>query len=772
MLGCSNKEELIGRNSYEFIAEKDRVRLMEDLWEVLEGGRPEENVAYTILAADGREFDAEISGALLRDSSGNAEGLIGVIRDVTERKRMVESLKESEELSRSLIEGATAGTYIVQDGKFQYVSPQFEQVAGYTSDEFLGANSLKYVHPDDREMVRKKAIENLKGQSSLPYEYRFICKDGRTLWILERVTSIEYRGRRAALGSIMDITERKWAEEELKVRREQLEQRTSQLLALQKVTASIQSTLDVKGVLQYVAEAMVVNLGYDHSLIMLLDEKKNVFRGTVFFTRGGSGLVGEVEKAVARALTELETPNIRDYSRTLDEALDGRAMIAHHLCEIAEPTLTREECNAVQELIGAKTIVNTPLFLRDRLVGSILVFTEREEVTEVELEPLWILADEAAIAIENARLYQESLTNAEKLRESKEKLRITFESIKDGIIVTDLEGRIVDVNEATLRMQGHSREELIGTDGLRFIAEKDRAAVMKNMKKALKDMGTATMEYRWVAKDGSEYDSEASAALLRDSSGNPVGLIFVVRDITERKLAEEELEKAMADLERSNRELEQFAYVASHDLQEPLRMISSYTQLLKQRYKGSLGDDADEFIAYAVDGARRMQEMIDDLLEYSRVGTRGKAFAQTSCKRVLDQALSNLKVSIEETGAVITHDPLPSVIADDSQLIQLFQNLVGNAIKFRGDKPPQVHVGVERKDSEWVFSVRDNGIGIDPEYHDRIFGIFQRLHGKGEYDGAGIGLAVCKKIVERHGGRIWVESELGKGATFYFTIPL
>ncbi|MEA1905911.1 MAG: ATP-binding protein [Euryarchaeota archaeon] len=241
--------------------------------------------------------------------------------------------------------------------------------------------------------------------------------------------------------------------------------------------------------------------------------------------------------------------------------------------------------------------------------------------------------------------------------------------------------------------------------------------------------------------------------------------------ITRRETAEGELKRTVTDLRRSNAELEQFAYVASHDLQEPLRMVSSYMQLLSRRYVGKLDSDADDFIGFAVDGAKRMQVLINDLLVYSRVGTRGKPFEPTNCEDVLNQVLSNLEVAIDESGAVFTHDLLPTVAADASQLTQLFQNLIGNAIKFHGDDPPLVHVAAERKGDEWEFSVTDNGIGIEPEYFERIFVIFQRLHGREEYSGTGIGLAVCKKIVERHGGRMWVESEQGRGATFCFTIP-
>ena len=234
--------------------------------------------------------------------------------------------------------------------------------------------------------------------------------------------------------------------------------------------------------------------------------------------------------------------------------------------------------------------------------------------------------------------------------------------------------------------------------------------------------------------------------------------------------ARQKLEESVAELGRSNADLQQFAYVASHDLQEPLRMVSSYTQLIARRYQGKLDADADEFIAFAVDGANRMQRLILDLLAYSRVNTAGRQFEPTAMETVLKAALNNLTNAVKESQAIITHDPLPAVMGDDKQLAQLFQNLLSNAIKFSGAQPPRIHISAKQTDGEWLFSVRDHGIGLDPQYADRIFVIFQRLHTREEYPGTGIGLAICKKIVERHGGRMWVESELGKGATFYFTL--
>jgi light-regulated signal transduction histidine kinase (bacteriophytochrome) len=245
----------------------------------------------------------------------------------------------------------------------------------------------------------------------------------------------------------------------------------------------------------------------------------------------------------------------------------------------------------------------------------------------------------------------------------------------------------------------------------------------------------------------------------------------VVLDIAARKRDEEALKRTAADLERSNKELEQFAYVASHDLQEPLRMVSSYTQLFAKRYKDQLDDKAEKYIDYVVDGAVCMQRLINDLLAYSRVGTRGKLMEPTDSHSVLGEALQNLQVAIDESRAIITNDDLPTLRADASQLGQVFQNLIANAIKFRGESPPRIHVSARDRGGDWFFSISDNGIGIDPQHEDRVFAIFQRLHTKQEYPGTGIGLALCKRIVERHGGKIWFESEPGKGSTFYFTIP-
>jgi PAS domain S-box-containing protein len=370
-------------------------------------------------------------------------------------------------------------------------------------------------------------------------------------------------------------------------------------------------------------------------------------------------------------------------------------------------------------------------------------------------------------AIESLRDITERKSTEEALRESEKKYRVLFETAKDAIFLSDEAGTFVDVNSAASLSLGYSRDELLKMSNKDVDADPIGYETFTKVRDGL--MKEAVFEVNHKRKDGTLVPVEISGKAI-ETDGSKI-FLAIARDITERKRADEKLKQTLADLKRSNTDLEQFAYVVSHDLQEPLRMVTSYVQLLSRRYEGKLDADANDFIGFAVDGASRMQTLIHDLLTYSRVGTRGKPLTPTDCEDILEQVLANLKLTIEDNCAVVTHAALPIINVDASQLNQLLQNLIGNAIKFHGDAPPHIHVSAEQKDGEWEFSVADNGIGIAPKFFDRIFVIFQRLHGRDEYSGTGIGLSVCKKIVERHGGRMWVESEPGQGATFYFTIP-
>jgi len=372
-----------------------------------------------------------------------------------------------------------------------------------------------------------------------------------------------------------------------------------------------------------------------------------------------------------------------------------------------------------------------------------------------------------------------------------------MDNIPDHIYFKDRESRFIRVNKA---MAGRFRLKYWGdavgkSDFDFFTAEHAQQAFDDEQQIIRTGKAMIDREEKETWPDESVSWVSTTKQCLLDRLGNTIGTFGLSRDITARKAAEQALADKAEELARSNRELEQFAYVASHDLQEPLRMIASYTQLLARRYQDKLDKDASEFIGYAVEGATRMQVLINDLLNYSRLGTRGKPFAPTDCNEVLTRALENLKITIEDAKATVKSSPLPEILGDGTQLTQLFQNLVSNAVKFSGDKPPEVHISAALKSipagrasstgpgpnpqsaienpqsKEWVFSVRDNGIGIEPQYFERIFVIFQRLHTREQYPGTGIGLAVCKKIVERHGGQIWVESSPGKGTNFCFTIP-
>jgi len=349
----------------------------------------------------------------------------------------------------------------------------------------------------------------------------------------------------------------------------------------------------------------------------------------------------------------------------------------------------------------------------------------------------------------------------------------TVESAPIAMVMVDLAGRITLVNRLTETLFGYDRDELLGQSGEILLPERSRVTPSGLRdgffhSAGVRRTGDECTLYG-VRKDGLEFAVEIGLSPIETSEGEFV--LSTIVDITERKRAEREMREKTADLARSNHDLEQFAYLASHDLQEPLRAVAGPLQLLQRRYQGQLDARADEYIGHAVEGAARMQALIEDLLTYCRTTRHENPIRLTECGQALDQALGNLTTAIEETGAQVSRGQLPTVPAIASQLALLFQNLVGNAIKFRRkDNPVRIQVGAEPQGDMWLLWVKDNGIGIDPQYLERIFLIFQRLHTRPEYPGTGIGLALCKRIVEHHGGRIWVESQPETGTTFFFTL--
>jgi len=371
----------------------------------------------------------------------------------------------------------------------------------------------------------------------------------------------------------------------------------------------------------------------------------------------------------------------------------------------------------------------------------------------------------------------------EALREVQEAFRSAFDEAPIGMALFSVDpgddGRLLQVNASLSEITGYTREELLrmSLHAVTHPLDQERELPLAE------DLISGTipnykLEKRFVRSDGAPMWVLHNVSTVHDASGRLLYGIAQVQDITERKRAEEglarvaaELEKRAIELERSNADLQQFAYVASHDLSEPLRMVSSYVQLLERRYSDQLDQDAHEFIEFAVDGVNRMQRLIEDLLAYSRVGTSEYRHERVDIGALVDDTLGGMRATVADTGAIVTHGELPAVVGDESQLRQLFQNLISNGIKFVQEGPPRIHVAAERQAHAWSFAVADNGIGIDPQHAERIFAVFKRLHGRDAYPGSGIGLSICKRIVERHGGRIWVEANEGGGSRFCFTLP-
>jgi PAS domain S-box-containing protein len=367
------------------------------------------------------------------------------------------------------------------------------------------------------------------------------------------------------------------------------------------------------------------------------------------------------------------------------------------------------------------------------------------------------------------------------LRDSEALYHSLVETLPICILRKDLQGHITFGNQTYSQVMGKPLAELVGKSDFDFFPKELAEKYVADDRRVIQTRQVFEDVEEHQRPDGSKRYMHVLKAPVIDARDAVVGTQTIFWDETARREAEEALAKTAAELKRSNRELELFAHVASHDLQEPLRTIASYTRLLARRYGTQLDSAAAEYIQFSVDGALRMQELLNDLLEYSRVNTRAQPLEAVDAEKVLADVCANLKLAIEEAGAIVTHDRLPVVMADATQLMQLLQNLIANAIKFRGPRRPAVHVGARPvgfppvdgrapHSPEWMFSVEDNGIGIEPAYYERIFVIFQRLHTRDEYPGTGLGLALCKKIVERHGGRIWVESTLGRGSKFFFTL--
>jgi PAS domain S-box-containing protein len=636
--------------------------------------------------------------------------LVAVARDITERKRIEDEVATSEAKYRSLVETASAGVATIDlKGEFVLVNKALCGMVGYSQKELIGSNFADFLYPDDGAQLLNLFAEGLASQNEHPtFEFRTIHRDGHIVWLCFSPVALVHENDTIGFSAIIHDITKRVQIEEA------LRQSEEKLKRYLESSPDLICVIDLKGTILFINKAAERVTGYS------------------------------AEELLGKRFLELPifTPEyLSKPPQLLEHDQAGRPT------EPSELELIRKD--------GSRVDVEISYLFTGSIIkgGKTEIIGIARDITERKL-------------MEKA------------LRQSEERFRNVLDNSLDMIYSLNLQtGKYEYVSPSSKRMLGYSPEEFRALDSgdlVSLVHPDDAEELEQNIVNLLThgENRTLSTEYRIKHKELDYRWASDNRSVVYDDGNMPVAIVGSLRDVTDHKQAEEKLKQTMAKLARSNTELERFAYVASHDLQEPLRMVASYTQLLARRYKGKLDSDADEFIGYAVDGATRMQQLINALLDYSRVSTRGKSFEPTDCEDVLNRAVTNLQAAIEENGAVVTHDQLPTVMADSSQMVQLFQNLIGNAIKFHSEKKPKVHVGAERNGTECIFSVRDNGIGIDPQYFDRIFVIFQRLHGRGEYPGTGIGLAICKKIIERHKGRIWVESQPGKGATFYFTIPI
>ncbi len=676
-------------------------------------------------------------------------------------------------LYRETLPAMTKVTSVTQDGEFTVAAKAINFAAGVLFIAGTGRLFLDFQRSGDTGAYLFTCLALLFGVVGLTFSLSTLWSDGWWMWHLWRV--IAYL---LALG---------WMIYRYQRREEELRRRNRELSVLYTIRRAIAQSLDLRQVLDEAVKVTLEALGIEAGAIMLIDP-------------GGQTLTMHAQ----RGLSEEFVRNLTHIK--IGEGLAGKAVAEKQpvVLDLSEYPTGRLAPFMVKE--GFQTMTSTPLVSAGVALGAMSLGTRRVRAfPPAEMELLRGIGELLGGAVQNAQLYQQVQQELAERKRAEETLRETRDYLDNllgyanaPIIVWDPKFRITRFNHAFERLTGYVAGEVIGQELALLFPEASRDESLSKIARTLSGEYWESVEIPIRRKDGEvRLALWNSANIHAADSKTLLATIAQGQDFTERKRGEEALKKLTEELTRSNKELEQFAYVASHDLQEPLRMVASYSQLIERRYRGKLDADADEFIAFAVDGANRMQRLINDLLAYSRVSTRGKPFEPTNIETILDQALFNLRTAIQESQAVVTHDPLPTVNADGTQMVQLFQNLIGNAIKFRGEHPPCVHVSarqiLDEMDTEtrrhgdirsdfiaaprrrvaasWLFTVRDTGIGIAPEYRERIFVIFQRLHSKAEYPGTGIGLAICKRIVERHGGRIWVESEPGKGATFYFTIP-
>ena len=659
------------------------------------------------------EFDIINKNGEIRSCLGSAklyqrEGYFeGSVMDITERKQAEQKLQQSESKYRSLVETAGAGVAAIDlNGNLTFANQSLLEVLGYSEDEVIGRNFFDFLHPDDSQRVMEIFMKGISDPDSKP--------------------RLEFRLLHKNGAAIWFYT--------------------------------APTLTFISGVLTG-ASAIMTNITERKQAEQALRDSEEKFRNIFDYS------------AIGKSITSFDgtvNPN-QSFADMLGYTKDELSHVKWQ--DISFPDdieMTRKQMEQLQS--GGK---ESARFIKRYIKkdGSI-VWADVNSVLQRDKDnqPLYYIT--GVIDITERKKAEEAL------RSSVIFLNNMVEQSPTPTWISDDKGTLIKVNRSLCELLQATEEELVGKYNIfndNIVQEQGYMPLVRNVFEK-GEIARFELYYDSSLLKGLPLDKTTALILdvtifpIRDAGGKIISAAIQHVNLTDRKKAEEKVQEKTLELERSNSELERFAYVASHDLQEPLRTISSYLQLLERRYKERLDDKGLQYMDFTVNAANRLQNMISGLLEYSRVETRGQPFGAVNCEVVLGQTLENLRQTINDNKAEVTHDPLPTVMGDRGQLMRVFQNLLANSIKYRGQEPPHIHVSSKRQKEEWVFSVKDNGIGIDPEYKDQIFIIFQRLHGR-DVPGIGLGLSVAKRIVERHGGRIWVESEPGKGSVFYFTIP-
>jgi PAS domain S-box-containing protein len=818
MLGYT-KEELLTLTVQDITHPEDFEREQRYVLEVLADEREDFNIQKRYVHKQGYSVWVNLSSNVIRDEDGTIQFVIGVVVDITAQKRAEETLQAREALYRSLVETAPDSIILTNlEGEILFCNQQTALMYGYPcAEDMMGCNVFDLIDTEDQERAWANTTRVLAGETIRFAEYTVLKRDGTQFWVALNASLVsDAQGNpQAFIGVTRDITTRKQMEKELK-----------RLAAVVQMAPDAIAVTDLEAKVIYANPAMARLRGFDHEADVYGTNALDWFASPDKARAAMEEIVaqGNISNREFVGLTQQGEPVPIAVSATLLKNTEGKPTgFAALIRDITDSKRMQEALresearyrslftnnHAVMLLIdpdsGAIIDANPAACtyygyshkaLTARAISDINMLSEAEVYEEMqrakhEARRHFLFHHRLASgAVRDVEVYSgpihaygkqllysivhditERKRIEEALRESEARLRRLVENMPVMMDAFDEDNRILVWNRECERVTGYSADEMVGNAHAMEILYPDtayRERMMAEMVKLENDFRDE--EWAITCKDGTAKTISWSNISARfPIPGWNMWAIGV--DVTARKQAEQSHQRYAAALERSNAEFKQFAHIVSHDLKAPLRMVKSFLELLSRHYGYDLDAEAHEYIQFAMDGATQMEQLIDALLAYARVDSQGQDPIPTDAEEILDIVLHILQFDIQEKSAEVTHTPLPTVRADPTQLKQLFQNLIGNALKFCDQQQPQIHIDAEHRDDVWVFRVQDNGIGIAKQDQARVFEIFDRLHTQEEYEGTGIGLAVCKKIVERHGGRMWVESEVGEGSTFYFTLP-